>query len=179
MSDQVQCPNCGGYRVRDPETIGDFEERDPSSAEVGFSTILYLGAALFCGFLVWAAFYVAVGIILVMVGWRVTEGGELIGVATVIAIIPAAIVSFKYFRHLAHGVRRDKVLHRADSHLRYSCLLCGYEWDWRPGTARPTVTMRPELIAAGQQRLEEEQRQRTLQLEQLRRMTVREWPFDK
>jgi predicted RNA-binding Zn-ribbon protein involved in translation (DUF1610 family) len=38
----------------------------------------------------------------------------------------------------------------------YSCTLCGYQWSWQLGTPWPSVTVRPDLIAKGEQRLEKE-----------------------
>jgi transposase-like protein len=40
---------------------------------------------------------------------------------------------------------------------RYLCHLCGYRWTWRTGTPYPPVTVRPDLIAKGEQKLQEEE----------------------
>jgi len=42
----------------------------------------------------------------------------------------------------------------------YRCYLCGYEWSWRSDEPKPQVTIRPDLIAKGEQRLEEERKKR-------------------
>jgi hypothetical protein len=40
----------------------------------------------------------------------------------------------------------------------YECRLCGYEWEWRSNTPRPVAIVRPELIARGAQKLEEDEK---------------------
>jgi hypothetical protein len=41
----------------------------------------------------------------------------------------------------------------------YTCSLCGYKWPWRTGEPLPPVQIRPDLIAKGEERLEQERRQ--------------------
>ena len=42
----------------------------------------------------------------------------------------------------------------------YKCDLCGYAWYWGPGHPLPSVNIRPDLIAKGEQRLREEEERR-------------------
>lgn len=46
----------------------------------------------------------------------------------------------------------------ADGSHRYGCDLCGYKWKWTPGDPLMPVNVRPDLIAKGAARLEEEER---------------------
>lgn len=41
--------------------------------------------------------------------------------------------------------------------FKFSCNLCGYQWEWMIGTPLPEVTVRPELITAGSIRLAQEE----------------------
>ena len=41
--------------------------------------------------------------------------------------------------------------------FKFSCDLCGYQWEWMIGTPLPEVTVRPELITAGSIRLAQEE----------------------
>lgn len=41
----------------------------------------------------------------------------------------------------------------------YACQLCGYEWEQKPNETLP-VTVNPDLIRLGEQRLEQERRRR-------------------
>ena len=42
----------------------------------------------------------------------------------------------------------------------YTCELCGYKWSWTSGNSWPTVHVRPNLIASGAQKLEDEEKRR-------------------
>jgi hypothetical protein len=39
----------------------------------------------------------------------------------------------------------------------FECALCGYSWSWAEGEPLPPVTVRPDLISKGSQRLQEEE----------------------
>ena len=47
-----------------------------------------------------------------------------------------------------------------DGSHEYRCDLCGYQWHWKPGTPYPAVSVRPDLIAKGEQKLREEEQRR-------------------
>ena len=47
-----------------------------------------------------------------------------------------------------------------DGSLEYRCDLCGYQWQWKPGTPYPSIRVRPDLIAKGEQKLREEEERR-------------------
>jgi len=59
-----------------------------------------------------------------------------------------------YFKELRDARKAGFVqeLERTEVY-HYYCLLCGYRWTEPP---KPEVTVRPDLIAAGNQRLEQE-----------------------
>ena len=61
------------------------------------------------------------------------------------AIIWAVIASLEKGRPIVH---------------KYTCQLCGYQWNWQEGTPYPPVMVRPDLIANGVRKLEEEERRR-------------------
>ena len=46
---------------------------------------------------------------------------------------------------------------------KWTCKLCGYRWVQKPGEVLPT-TVRPDLIAKGEEKLREEERQRAAAL---------------
>lgn len=109
---QVQCPNCGGYKV---ETESDFLEGEYERIGCLFRL------ALLCSFLL------------------------MLGIPFFYAVAREAVFL---------GKRRKLVgqIHK------YTCYLCGYEWTWKTGDPLPQVNVRPDLIAKGEQRLEEERR---------------------
>jgi hypothetical protein len=43
---------------------------------------------------------------------------------------------------------------------RFNCRLCGYQWSHLPGEPYPEIHVRPDLIALGQRRLQDEEKQR-------------------
>lgn len=48
--------------------------------------------------------------------------------------------------------------HEATTVYSYNCRLCNHTWTWDQTTPYPEVTVRPELIAAGEARLAQERR---------------------
>ena len=45
-----------------------------------------------------------------------------------------------------------------DGSNEYNCRFCKHTWTWKPGTPYPEVHVRPEVIAKGKKKMEEEQR---------------------
>ena len=43
-----------------------------------------------------------------------------------------------------------------DGSNEYSCRLCNHTWTWKPGTPYPEVNVRPDLIAKGKKKMEDE-----------------------
>jgi hypothetical protein len=58
------------------------------------------------------------------------------------------------------GLVKTTVKRTVATRYGFSCELCGYAWVWRTDQPRPPVTVRPDLIAAGNQRLEAEAERR-------------------
>lgn len=112
MTTQVnnpQCPNCGGYKVKN---LGNGKKENKKDIVV--TSVL-------------AAFF--------------TAGLSLLA------------LPFAFF------VKDTKA--RDDGSIEYLCELCGYKWLHIPGTPLPTVTVRPELIREGTEKLaQDEQRAR-------------------
>lgn len=135
MANQVQCPSCGGYKSDSTLTL-----IDPKTGKKVPSTT--------CG-----------GIILVIA--IAFLGGQ--GIAPFIPsdfgipfiVLTLAIVLFLSYKIATTPTAAEK---RATSHYKYHCNICGYKWEWHEGQPRPKVNVRPDLIAQGEQRLEEERR---------------------
>jgi predicted RNA-binding Zn-ribbon protein involved in translation (DUF1610 family) len=105
----TQCPNCGGYKVKN---FGDGKRENKKD----FAVLCVLGA-----FFTWG-----------------------------IALLALPIALF---------IKDSKA--RDDGSIEYSCELCGYKWFHIPGTLLPTVTVRPELIREGAEKIaQDEQRAR-------------------
>jgi len=129
MSDQVQCPNCGGYHVeikkmridqkmkkRFPKTfiplaiwsmvglcaISFINLFDPGNEEFAWMIGNLIGAALFLGISFWTYYY-----------WN------------------------------RRGIP-DGFDHR--------CFICNYKWSWKEGEPLPQVNVRPELIRLGERK---------------------------
>lgn len=139
MDGQVQCPNCGGYRVstttfwaggrlrRKPSTFGPY----------------------------WAWFQVLAGACMVIVGLVIALAASGDPMPLSLGIMFAAIGAFE----IVMGVLGMNV---KTSHWNQHCILCDYQWKERPGDPKPVVQVRPDLIQKGAQRLQEEDRQRRL-----------------
>lgn len=112
--DQVQCPNCGGYRVYQHVASSHLETY---TKKLDLISRLIWGGTVFC----------SLGLLLLAKGVRdILFKGEEPGTIQV-----------------------------ADSYQN-TCLLCGYQWIWKVGDPLPQAQVRPDLIAAGEQRLREE-----------------------
>ncbi len=124
MSNQEQCPSCGGYKSDSVLTLID----PKTGKEVKSAT---------CG-----------GIIMViMIAFVVGQGiGFFIPtdfwIPFVILII--AIVLFLSYKIATTPTAAEK---RATSHYKYHCNICGYNWEWHEGQPRPKVNVRPEFLA--------------------------------
>ena len=70
--------------------------------------------------------------------------------------IPLFIVIVLIFR------TRFKTVQRVTG-ASYNCSICGYTWTRNVGDPFPSVTVRPDLISAGEQRLQEEEHRRQQQ----------------
>jgi hypothetical protein len=134
MANQVQCPNCGGFKIDQ-----NIYQIDPSTGK---------RIASGCG--TWFLEFV-VSIVLGLIFSALTQNESMIIVVVPLVFIPLYIWS---------EIKRSRAKARSYNIYNYECKLCGYKWAWREGTPLPIINIRPDLIAQGEQRLEEERRQR-------------------
>lgn len=136
---QVRCPNSGGYKVDTEFKVHD----RVSNAPINWAAVAVLGFVSVVGLLVGIGYFLA-GMLCSGIG-SFLFAVMMIGLTAMIA---------KAYR------KADKVERQHNI-----CELCGYAWIWTPGDPMPAVTERPDLIAAGLQRLaqkaeEEEKRKK-------------------
>lgn len=155
MSDQVQCPNCGGYKID-----GKILRVDPSTGQVikyggcflvVITIMLYVGAVQCLWFL------------LFFLGEKIFSGVEINPAIGLLAI--AATFVLPFFVVIPFYIERNAAKKRAYNLYVYHCNLCGYDWQWREGQPRPKVSVQPDLIEKGEQRLQEEDERRRKQQE--------------
>ena len=136
MTDQLQCPNCGGFKTSDKVTYFDTATRKPISKVSG------------CGCL-FMAFLALGGLIQILAPWAAgSKQNEAIANAILIgtAILLLALYLFaKYSSSRAVSVAQKK--------NELDCSLCGYQWRWMEGDPYPNVTVNPNLIAKGEAQL--------------------------
>jgi hypothetical protein len=124
MESQVQCPNCGGYRV------ASWAVKEWPIVGSAYQGVLILMVDL-C-FIVFAfAFY------------NNRNPGGLFWFFL--------ITSFLLFSYALLCFFTPAIGHT------FECLLCGKRWYLRLGEPSPGATVRPDLIARGEQRLREEE----------------------
>lgn len=134
MASQVQCPNCGGYYV---ETKTEWI--DPKSGS-GFGC----GGLLFWALLGIPPLILGTGALIGRIsGSPMENDGQLIccGLPGGL-LLTLSLVSF---------LKTNKV-----EKYYHACQYCGNRWSRRLGEPLPEVTLRPDLIAAGKQRLQDE-----------------------
>lgn len=103
--DNPQCPNCGGYKVKN---LGDGKKENKKDI-----AIISIVAAFFTGGL--------------------------------------SLLSLPFAIFAKDTKARD------DGSIEYSCELCGYKWFYIPGTPLPAVTVRPELMRQGAEKLAQDE----------------------
>jgi len=166
MSDQVQCPNCGGFRTRtiSKDSIYAPGKTRPPTLGVKLGRI---GCILFTALV---SSYIALGIFLTLtlgryIGPTSEEGMRVFSVIMFgIPLTVALLVGVAMWRRVMPSPMRVQGPFIGTMY-NYECYLCGYKWSWRTGTPKPQVHLRPDLIAAGNQRLEEERRRQAEQAE--------------
>lgn len=138
---QVQCPNCGGYKVNTETAILD------SKGRMRFS----------CGGVVFLTFFGIGGILtgIVFLGMGLSPEKNQPPVCLPIGFLELLFgifftVLLIYYIYSYFAASKVEEYH-------HTCLLCGYEWRRREGEPLPPVTVRPDLIAKGDQRLREEE----------------------
>ncbi len=137
MSNQAQCPNCSGYKLDTNLTKIDPETGKKIGSGCGTGLLVSLGGMIIFGL---------VALILDFLGaknekWLVVPFLSYIG----------------FMGWFANKENQRKK--RAYNLYNFYCQICGNRWEWREGTPYPKVKVDPELIAKGNQLLEEQQRQ--------------------
>ncbi len=138
--EQVQCSNCGGYKVSTwPIQI------EQNAAERTPPQNLFLGLVGYVG-IISVLIIMPIGIFTGIMGDGTIFLIGLVGFAFSIMVaflvrlsIPNAIMVTKSYNHV--------------------CKICGYEWNWAVGTPRPEVRVNPHLIRQGGEHLKEQERQ--------------------
>jgi uncharacterized integral membrane protein len=141
MTGQVQCPNCGGYKVSTETATITFDRKSGKAIEGG--GILFLLLVLAAGG----------GLALVMFIYVAKDFGPLM-IFVLGLTVPGELILIGWFiRALLRYLKADKINKEKYYH---TCLLCGYEWKRWEDEPLPPVTVRPDLIVKGDQKLEEE-----------------------
>lgn len=138
MSNQVQCPNCGGYKidVEKMESIGVYKRNDPGTACLTALVGLFIILPIYL-FLIAVVIALFIMVITIPLGIWLYRGMESASLAITNAIRGYEEHAKKYW---------------------LKCELCGYSWIWRTDEPYPTVQTRPDLIAQGEQKLEAQRR---------------------
>ena len=146
MSEQAQCPNCGGYKVSDKSHLIDSttgKKIPPRLSGCLFLLIAIAGSAILF-FCLW----------IVMAFFAFDETPDWI-----LVFILAIAVSF-FIWSMVEGIREgkkiDSMLLSARKLHEYYCYICGYSWKWIEGDPKPEIQANLGLLAKGSQRLEEE-----------------------
>ena len=148
MSDQVQCPNCGGYKTEEKDRTMTYGAPIPSdesrkkgchSLWLRSSVFLIIGAVILS--MIYFAMFQQSNARLAPLGLVVFLTGALFWSGVL------WLMRFWYIRTSSRPVQ--EVVYS------YYCWICGYRWNWRLGTPLPVVNVQPDLIAKGEQRLRE------------------------
>jgi transcription elongation factor Elf1 len=132
MSDQFQCPHCSGKKLN--TEIFQIDSKTGSKINSSCGGIALLTILLF-----------------IVVG--TTSKGDAISGIGVAAILV-------YFLFLIWDViKSNQAKKRAYNLYSFYCQICGNRWEWAEGTPYPKIKVDLELIAKGNQLLEEQQRQ--------------------
>jgi hypothetical protein len=129
MTNQEQCPNCGGYKIDrsikriDPKTGKQYESRFRDIMWIPISALLILCFYTFIPNPIYSCGFAAL-------------------------VIAASII-----------VSKRSIEAHTYPLYSYYCNLCGYRWEWHEGQPWPKVKVNPDLMARGAQKLEEEARE--------------------
>ena len=161
MSNQVQCPNCGGYRTAASSsqywTIDKIMQAKEPEKQRKTALILWL---LFP--LVGAIDTIIVGGILAIVILPIANYFKTgILLPLVILVFASTVLGIAW---AIHGIRNDilRINKPEEVSVRrqagrpgkdYSCELCNYQWHLDPGQPNPPTRGNTALMAAGEERL--------------------------
>jgi rubredoxin len=148
MPVQVQCPNCGGYKVSTSnQYVNPFTRKKVSVSKAsGRLLALFIAIAL-----VFLDAYLTP-----FIGARLpiydTTTAIIITIFLVLVVpIIVCVLILKIFAD-----KRRKELAQAVKMKNSSCALCGYSWEWLEGHPRTDIQVDPEKMQRGERRLEQE-----------------------
>lgn len=137
MPDQVQCPNCGGYKTDEHSEFVNPKTGKPDLTSGGYCILMLL----------WLIIYVGLIFVLLLV-FRADERNT---PGCLISLVMVMIFIWFHIKYVRVGKDAQKF-------YKYECRICGYHWQWREGQPRPTINVRGDLIEKGEQRLERQHR---------------------
>jgi len=140
---QVQCPNCGGFKIDE----GRIESDPTTGKKVSISG---------CGS--WVAGIVVAVIAMACIAQAFASPSygsprydqataNLLGYGSLAFAIGLGVLVVVLMER-----GRITALARANTIYNYYCQICGYRWSWRAGDPLPQVTVRPDLIAKGSEK---------------------------
>jgi hypothetical protein len=136
-SNQWQCPNCGGYKISATTTKFVMQNVPiPTNKRVNMGI---MGSILIVASI--SIYFINFSDGFVMSVWF-----GLIGLIL-----------------LAQAFLRTSLKEKVGDSYRFTCSLCGYNWDWSRGQPVPKAKVNPDLIAKGAQKLEQEEQRRKQQ----------------
>jgi ribosomal protein L32 len=157
MATQVQCPNCGGYKVSSTSTYVDPKTRKKvGSSAPGCIFSILTGVATFFAvpFIVLIIAHAAIPNPPTVTAEGQPSYPQLNSTIAILELIFPFLVGFIVYR--IFYAKRRQVIAKAITVYHSVCSLCGYSWQWDEGHPRPVSQVRPDLIAKGEKKLQEE-----------------------
>ncbi|OQY95386.1 MAG: hypothetical protein B6D41_06205 [Chloroflexi bacterium UTCFX4] len=135
---QIQCRNCGGFKVSEEKrTVIATEKRQVDASSSSKMKMLQIGIAVF----------------LLTTFGAFLQGNALYACIAGLFAILCVGAAWLLFRN---GMKQDvPTIVRQE----FYCNLCGYRWNWRNDEPYPHITVNPILIQQGEQRLEQKRRE--------------------
>lgn len=162
MTDQAQCPNCGGYKVH--------TEKKAPIVEVK-STPISLTKWLLPNSVVSVLWLLIGACVLFSVPDYSIAARAVVAIIAGIPFIILVIQIPSVIKKASEGRLATSKTRTIGTSYSLYCQLCGYRWTWDNRTPYPTATVRSDLIARGEQRLAEEQRKQQEDAAALYRLT--------
>ncbi len=137
MAQQVQCPQCGGYKVVETNVI---KTKQKIVHEIPFEKRKKEAITS-------AVILIPLGIFLMIVSFSGLGPG---GLVFILILLPMVIIPFIALLQLPkakkEGVfRTHPIIEKVES-IEYLCNICGKRWNWYPGKPVPSIPTRPDLL---------------------------------
>ena len=149
MSEYVQCPNCGGYKIcaEDIKETKVVKEKFKSSVVAWLflsftcAGITYIGTTGFLAF-IFQIFFPSkqLSVLAILV---------LLSILCIAGLIPV-FFSWSAWKSFQKREKSGEIVSKSKTvtiGYNYTCNICGNHWTWNIGTPLPKVTVRPDLIA--------------------------------